>query len=156
MRRLLVGCCLFLSCISAQAQQSESIASVRQVTPELADAYREYALARQQLILYRQVTLPLKRQMLADAAQLAKLQVAVLDRRLADYRPFLAVGEYSPLRTAAENDLVAREHIAQRLRQFRDEELALMRFAGESDELYQYDVLRAALRVRAAHAVLGQ
>ena len=31
-----------------------------------------------------------------------------------------------------------------------------MRFSGETDELYQYDVLRAALRVRAAHAALGQ
>ncbi len=156
MRRLLIGCCLIFSSAAVHAQQLQTVAGVQPVTPELVDAYREYAIARQQLIHYRQVTLPLKRQMLADATQLAQLQVAVLNRRLADYRPFLAVGEYSPVRTAAENDLVARELTTQRLRQLQEEELALMRFAGESDELYQYDVLRAALRVRAAHAVLGQ
>lgn len=156
MRRFIVAGCLILSlsCVAAKAQ--ETAAAGWQLTPELVDAYREYALARQQLIRYRQVTLPLKRQMLTDATEQTQLELAVLNRRLTDYRPFLAVGDYSPVRTAAENDFLNRNLTTQRLRQLQDEEIALMRFSGETDELYQYDVLRAALRVRAAHAALGQ
>jgi hypothetical protein len=134
----------------------KTVATGWQLTPELVDAYREYAIARQQLIQYRQVALPHKRQMLADATAQTRLEIAVLNRRLTDYQPFLAVGDYSPVRTAAENDLLTRSAATQRLRQLQDADIALMRFSVESDELYQYDVLRAALRVRAAHAALGQ
>jgi hypothetical protein len=156
MRQFVVAGCFVLSLSCAAAQAQETVAPGWQLTPELVEAYRDYAIARQQLIRYRQVTLPLKRQMLADATQQTQLELAVLNRRLADYRPFLVVGEYSPVRTAAENDFLTRNLTAQRLRQLQDEDIALMRFSGGTDELYQYDVLRAALRVRAAHAVLGQ
>ena len=126
------------------------------LTPELVDAYREYAVARQQLIYYRQVTLPQKRQVITNATAQTQLELAVLNRRLVDYRPFLSVGDYSPVRTAAENELLLRNATAQRLRQCQDAEIALMRFGGERDELYQYDVLRAAIRVRQVQAALGQ
>ena len=156
MRQFVLAGCLMLLLSRAAAQAQETVASGWQLTPELADAYRDYALARQQLIRYRQVTLPLKRQLLTDATEQTQMELAVLNRRLIDYRPFLAVGDYSPVRTAAENDFLTRNLTSQRLRQLQDEEIALMRFSSESDELYQYDVLRAALRVRAAHAALGQ
>lgn len=154
MRPSFAACLLLLfSTISARAQEAPPS---WQLTPELVDAYREYALARQQLILYRQVTLPMKRQMLADASEQSRLELAVLGRRLMDYEPFLRVGDYSPVRTAAENDFLTRNVVAQRLRQLEDQELALMRFSGETDELYQFDVLRAAVRVRSVRAALGQ
>ena len=156
MRWFVVACCLILSASSSVAHSQETVTTGWQLTPELVDAYREYAIARQQLIQYRQVTLPLKRQMITNATAQTRLEIAVLNRRLTDYQPFLAVGDYSPVRTAAENDLLTRNAAAQRLRQLQDADIALMRFSGESDELYQYDVVRAALRVRAAHAALGQ
>lgn len=153
MRQFLIICALmnfvFLETVSAQETQYTVL------TPELVDAYREYALARQQLIRYRQVILPMKQQVLANASQQTKLELAVLNRRLADYQPFLAVGDYSPVRTAAENDLLTRNATAQRLRQIQEEEIALMRFRGETDELYQYDVLRAVMRIRAAQGLIA-
>ncbi len=156
MRQFVVGCCLALSLSCTAVRAQENVAPGWRLTPELVDAYRDYALARQQLVRYRQVTLPLKRQAVADAREQTRLELAVLNRRLTDYRPFLAVGDYSPVRTAAENDYLNRNLTDQRLRQLQDDEIALLRFSGENDELYQYDVLRAALRVRAAHAALGQ
>jgi hypothetical protein len=154
MRNLIFGCLLLLP--FTPVGNAQEYASTWQLTPEIVDAYREYAVARQQLIHYRQVTLPMKRQVLQDATAQTKWELAVLNRRLADYQPFLRVGDYSPVRTAAENDFLTTNLAAQRLRQLQDSEIALMRFSGETDELYQYDVLRAAVRVRAARAALGQ
>lgn len=158
MRLLLVGCVAFGMCSSfASAQESLPQGTPAIVlTPELVDAYRDYALARQQLIEYRQVTLPMKRQGIANATEQTRLEMAVLNRRLADYRPFLRVGDYSPVRTAAENDFLTRNLSAQQLKQLQEADLALMRYSGEADELYQYDVLRAAARVYAARAAQGQ
>lgn len=158
MRLLLVVCVAFGMCSSfASAQENLPQGTTAIVlTPELVDAYRDYALARQQLIEYRQVTLPMKRQALADATVQTRLELAVLNRRLADYRPFLRVGDYSPVRTAAENDFLTRNLTAQQLKQLQEADLALMRYSGEADELYQYDVLRAAVRVYAARAAQGQ
>jgi hypothetical protein len=98
----------------------------------------------------------MKRQALADATAQTRLELAVLNRRLVDYRPFLRVGDYSPVRTAAENDFLTRHLTAQRHKQLQEADLALMRYSGEADELYQYDVLRAAVRVYAARAAQGQ
>jgi hypothetical protein len=125
------------------------------LTLELVDAYREYAIARQQLIRYRQVIQPMKRQAASDAIDQTRLEIAVLNRRLRDYDPVLRLGEYSLVRTAAENDFLSRNLAIHRLQQLQDEDIVLMRFSGETDELYQYDVLRAALRMRMAQAALG-
>jgi hypothetical protein len=154
MRCLLLACCLVLSLPLVCHAQEPLTRYV--LTPELVDAYRDYAIARQKLIHYRQVTLPIKRQLMSDATAQTKLEIAVLNRRLTDYAPFVAVGDYSPVRTAAEDILLTRNLAAQRLGQLQDENLALMRFSGESDELYQYDVLRAVVRVRAAQAAAAQ
>lgn len=153
--RLLIGCLLVL--ISAELVRAQEV--VGQGVPlslELVDAYRDYAIARQQLVRYRQVTLPMKRQAAADAIDQTQFEIAVLNRRLRDYVPVLRLGEFTPVQTAAENDLLTRNLAVQRLRQLQDDEIALVRFSGESDELYQYDVLRAALRVRMARAAFGQ
>lgn len=154
MRHLLLALCLAISLpLACHAQEQVTGYAL---TPELVDAYRDYAIARQQLIYYRQVTLPMKRQVVSDATAQTRLEIAVLNRRLNDYQPFLAVGDYSPVRTAAEDVLLTRNAAAQRLRQLQDADLALMRFSGDSDELYQYDVLRAVVRVRAAQAAAAQ
>jgi hypothetical protein len=153
--RLLMACLLMLMSTELLRAQ-DMVGQGVPLTLELVDAYREYAIARQQLVRYRRVILPMKRQAAADALQQTRLEIAVLNRRLRDYEPVLLVGDYSPVRTAAENDLLTRNLAAQRLRQLQDDDIALMRFSGETDEFYQYDVLRAALRVRAAQAMLGQ
>jgi hypothetical protein len=153
MRRLLA--CLLMLMISAAVRGQETISSGIQLTPEVVDAYREYAIARQRLLQYRQVVLPIKQQTVADAIDQTRWELAVLDRRLRDSAPFLRVGEYSPVRTAVENDFLTRNLAAQRLRQLQDQGIALMRFSGETDELYQFDVLRAALRIREARAAAG-
>lgn len=152
--RFLLAICLVLT-LSIVCPAQEQVTGYA-LTPELVDAYRDYAIARQQLIYYRQVTLPMKRQMVSDATAQTKLEIAVLNRRLTDYAPFLAVGDYSPVRTAAENELLTRNLAAQRLRQLQEADLAPMRFSGENDELYQYDVLRAVVRVRAAQAAAAK
>jgi hypothetical protein len=153
--RVLIACLLVLVSAGFVRAQEEVQAGVL-LTQELVDAYREYAIARQQLIRYRQVILPMKRQAAADAVEQTRLEIAVLNRRLRDYDPVLRLGEFTPVQTAAENDLMTRNLAVQRLRQLQDDDMALMRFSGETEELYQYDVLRAALRVRLAQAALGQ
>jgi hypothetical protein len=150
MRCLLLACCFVLS-LSFVCHAEEPVSGYA-LTTELVDVYRDYAIARQKLIHYRQVILPMQRQMVSDATAQTKLEIAVLNRRLTDYAPFLAVGDYSPVRTAAEDVLLTRNLATQRLGQLQDADLALMRFSGESEELYQYDVLRAVVRVRAAQA----
>jgi hypothetical protein len=153
--RLLIACLTLLMSVELAGAQ-EIVAQGPPLTLELVDAYRDYAIARQQLIRYRQVILPMKRQLAVDALEQTHLELAVLDRRLRDYVPALQIGEHSPVRTAAENDLLSRNAARQRLRRLQDEDIALMRFSGETDELYQYDLLRAALRVRMAQAALMQ
>lgn len=153
--RLLFGCLLVLvagSYVHGQQSVGQGIA----LTPELVEAYREYAVARQRLIRYRQVELPANRQSVSDAIDQTRWEIAVLNRRLRDYGPALRLGEYSPVRTAAEGDFLTRNLAAQRLRQLRDDEIALMRFSGAADELYQYDLLRAVLQVRAARTLAEQ
>jgi hypothetical protein len=151
---MIAGLLVLISAGLVSAQ--EAVGPGIPLTLELVDAYREYALARQQLVRYRQVILPMKRQATYAAIDQARLEIAVLNRRLRDYESVLRLGEYSPVRTAAENDLLNRNLAVQRLRQLQDDDIALMRYSGETDELYQYDVLRAALRVRSALASTGE
>ncbi len=141
--------------VEAQQQQSLTINGVP-LTPELVEAYRDLAIARQRLVHYRQVIQPQKQQALEDAIRLSAAEIAVLQRRLVDYEPFLAVGDYSAVRSAAEYDWLALISEQQNLRELRDKEIAQMRFRGETDDLYVYDVLRAAMRVRVAYASAGR
>lgn len=120
---------------------------------EVLAAYLDYATARQNLIEYRQVVVPRERQSVADASEITAAQIRILQRRLADYRPFLAVGEYSPVRTAAENDALALKVAGQNLRHLQDARIAQMRFAGNPDRLYQQQLLLAAYRLQSLLAV---
>ena len=150
---LLAPCLLWLLSIGTTVCAAEPAAlqiGGTTLTPELVSAYRDLAVARQRLVNYRQSTLPQQRQDLQDATHMLSLRAQILRRRLADYEPFLAVGDYSPVRTAAENDWLELRHTEQRLQQVREQELTQMRQSGTCDDLYVYDVLLAALRVRAA------
>lgn len=144
---LIFGC----STVQAQSNAEWKINGVT-LTPELVNAYHELAVARQRLIYYRQVSLPQQQRVLEDASRLSAAQILVLRRRLVDYEPFLAVGDYSAIRSEAEFDRLSLLAAQQNLRQLREQELAEMQFRGEKDNLYVYDVLRAAIQVRAAYA----
>ncbi len=126
------------------------------LTPELVNAYHELAIARQRLIYHRQVSLPQQQRALEDASRLSAAQILVLRRRLVDYEPFLAVGDYSAVRSAAEYDWLSLLSEQRKLRELREQELAEMQFRGEKDDLYVYDILRAAMRIRAAYAASGK
>lgn len=115
---------------------------------EVLAAYLDYATARQNLIEYRQITVPQQRQRVADASEIAAAQIRSLERRLADYRPVLAVGEFSPVRNAAENDALALKVVQQNLRQLQDARIAQMRYAGNADRLYQQQLLLATYRLQ--------
>ena len=152
MRRLIAGLLVLLAAERIDAQETAVVAMP--LTPDLVEAYHEYAVARHNLIYYRQVTAPMKRQAVAAAMDRTRRDIAVLDRRLRSYAPVLLAGEFTPADTAAENDWLVRRQAAERLSYLQDQDIALMRLQGSTDELYQYEVLRAALRVRAAHAAL--
>ena len=51
-----------------------------------------------------------------------------MQRRLADYQPFLAAGDYSPVRTAAENDWLSLQAVERNWHQLRNQEIIRMRF----------------------------
>ena len=128
-------------------QAEEAIPSGQIVTLELIDAHREYQAARMRLQEYRFVKLPQQRLLLDQHAKLTKTEIVMLKRRLHDYEPFLSVGEYSPVRTAAESHRLALLAAEQRLRQIEDGQRALLRLNRQQSQLYRLDVLRAATRI---------
>ncbi len=131
-----------------------STVSTQVVTLELIQAHREYQLAKLRRHEYRFATLPRERRQLDDHVRLTEAEIAVLRRRLRDYRPFLQVGQYSPVRTAAENHQLALVGAEQRLRQLKNEQIGLLRFTRQNNQLYQLDVLHAATRLALARADL--
>lgn len=146
--------------IGQSAQAEEAIVGVpvepkiatQVVTLELIQAHQEYQLAKLRRHEYRFVTLPRERRQLDDHVRLTEAEIAVLRRRLRDYRPFLQVGQYSVVRTAAENHGLALVAAEQRLRQLKDTKIGLMRFTRQNNQLYQLDVLQAATRLALAKA----
>jgi len=119
------------------------------ITAELVEAHHAFQLAQLRWQKYRFVELPRQRQLLDDQVRLAESEVRVLRRRLRDYRPFLQVGRYSPVRTAAENNRLSLQAVEQNARQLKNEQINLMRYSWQNSQLYQLDVLRTAARVRA-------
>lgn len=118
------------------------------LTPELIEAHHAYRLAQLRWQQYRFVELPRQRQLLDGQVRLLDSELSVLKRRQRDYRPFLQVGRYSPVRTAAENDRIAQQAGELQLRQLKDERINLMRYSRQNAQLYQLEVLRTAARVR--------
>ncbi|NOY30427.1 MAG: hypothetical protein GXP28_09725 [Planctomycetes bacterium] len=132
------------------AQAAVSSARSQIVTVELIQAHHEYQLAKLRMHEYRFVTLPRQRRNLAEQTKFTEAEIAVLNRRLRDYRPFLRVGEYSPVRTAAQEHRLALMDAEQQLGRLKDERLGLLRLTRQYNQLYQLDVLQAATRLALA------
>lgn len=133
---------------TVQAAVSPALSQI--VTLELIQAHQEYQLAKLRMHEYRFVTLPQQRRNLEDQIKFAKAEIAVLNRRLRDYRPFLRVGEFSPVRTFAEDRRLALVDVEQRLGRLKNERIGLLRLTRQQNQLYQLDVLRAATRLALA------
>ena len=146
MRLPIVGCCLLLLLSSdlSVVCAGEEVEGRPVVTPELVAAQHALVTARRQARDYQFVTLPLARRALDEQKRLAALEISILRGRLRDYRPFLRVGEYSPVRTAAESHYLAMVAAEGRLRQLHDEQVALMRSSRQQLRLYHLEVLHAA------------
>lgn len=117
------------------------------ITPELIEAHQAYQLAQLRWQQYRFQEIPRQRQLLDNQVRLGESELRVLRRRVRDYRPFLQVGRYSPVRTAAENDRLALQAVEQQVKLLRTERINQMRFSRQHNQLYQLDVLRTAARV---------
>lgn len=112
-------------------------------------AYQDYRQAYFHMQQYRHTVLPEQRRFLDEQIELTEKEIEVLRRRLRDYRPFLRVDEYSPVRTAAESyelELLAAE---QSLRHLKDKRIALMRTKLATYRHYQLEALEAAQRLLA-------
>lgn len=129
-------------------------ASPQALTLELIQAHHDYQLAKFRRHEYRFVTLPQQRRALDNQIKFAEAEIAILHRRLRDYRPFLQVGRYSPVQTAAENHRLALIAAEQRLGQFKAAQVGLLRLTRQRNQLYQLDVLRAATRFAQARRAL--
>ena len=146
---LLVGCSG-----SAYAQDAaeevvgEKLPEPIVITPELVEAHQEYQLAQLRWRQYRFVDLPRQRQLLDDQLRFSEAQVRVLRRRQRDYRPFLQIGRFNAVETAAEDNRLALLAVEQDVRQLRLERINLMRFSRHHAQQYQLDVLRTAARVQ--------
>lgn len=158
MRSFLFGAGLFIASVvapltaqaeqvEAEAVQGEALPAPIVLTPELIEAHHAYQLAQLRWQQYRFQELPQKRQLLDQQIRSSEAAITVLKRRIRDYRPFLQVGRYSPVRTAAENDRLALLTVEQELKLLRTQRINLMWFQRQNGELYQLDVLRTASRV---------
>ena len=134
--------------VAAGVPQRKAVGQI--VTVDLIRAHREYQLAKLRMHEYRYVALPRQRRDLDDQINSTKAEIAVLRRRLRDYRPFLQVGQYSPARTAAENHQLGLIAAEQRLRQLQDDRLGLFRLTRQNNQIYRLDVLEAATRLALA------
>lgn len=145
----LFGCLLIVACssLTTTVQAQEPVEPQLVLTPELVEAQYALQLARTQVRQYQFVTLPATRRALDDQVELAETEIAVLSRRLRDYQPFLRVGEYSPVRTAAESYSLSLVAARQRLRQLQDARIDLMRSSRQQYTLYNLQVLHAMTRV---------
>ncbi|MCA9232224.1 MAG: hypothetical protein KDA57_16370 [Planctomycetales bacterium] len=126
------------------------------LTVELIEAHQQYQLAKLRQHEYRFVTLPRVRRQLDDQIKATAAEIAVFQRRLRDYRPFLQVGHNSPVRTAVESHYLALVGAQQRLTQLRDERSGLNRLTRQNNQLYQLEVLKAATRLALARKAVEQ
>ena len=155
--RLLCSLFVLFSLISltaAEANAQEEIQGRLVITPELVDAHLAYKAAQAKVRNYQHVVLPNARRGLDEQIRLAQTEINVLRRRLRDYRPFLRVGEFSPVRTAAESHLLSLVAAEQRLRQLRDDRINLMRTTRQQYDLMNLEIVRAAAHLAQVKQVL--
>ena len=146
MRCLLTCLALCFSCFSS-LHAEEEIQGRIVITSELVEAHMAYKAAQARVRNYQHAVLPNARRGLDEQIRLTQTEISVLRGRLRDYRPFLRVGEYSPVRTAAESHLLALVNAEQRLRQLKDDRIALMRTTRQQYDMYNLEILRAAARL---------
>ena len=145
MRQSIASLCLLLLLDSSAIVRAEEEAEDRPViTLELIEAHHALISARRQARDYQFVTLPAARRALDNQKRLAHAEIQILRGRLRDYRPFLRVGEYSPVRTAAESHRLSLVAAEGRLRRLRDDQIALIRSSRQQLRLYNLEVLHAA------------
>ncbi len=148
MRQSIASLCLLLLLSSSATVRAEEDAEDRSViAPELVEAHYALVSARRQARDYQFVTLPAARRALDHQKRLAQAEIQILRGRLRAYHPFLRVGEYSPVRTAAESHRLSLLAAEGRLRQLRDDQIALMRTSRRQLGLYNLEVLHAAARL---------
>lgn len=147
MRALCLGLVVVLLSSAAVVRAEEQVQGVVVITPELIEAQYALQLAQAKVRDYQFVELPAMRRELDNQVELAETEIAILSGRLRDYRPFLRVGEYSPVRTAAESHYLALRAAEQRLEQLKDARIALVRNTRQQFTLYNLEVLHAATRV---------
>jgi hypothetical protein len=150
MRLSIVIPCLLMFVSSGSwsaVRAAEEVESRITISSELVAAQHSLLLARRQAHDYQFVTLPAARRALDEHKRLATLEIQILRGRLYDYRPFLRVGEYSPVRTAAESHLLSLVAVEGRLRTLRDDRIALMRSSRQQQRLYSLEVLHAAAQL---------
>ena len=141
---LLAGLVLVSSVTSSQVFAEEEIRGQLVITPELVDAHIALKAAQARVRNYQHVVLPNAQRRLNEQIRLTQTEIGVLRGRLRDYRPFLRVGEYSPVRTAAESHLLSLVAAEQRLNQLRDDRIALMRTTRQQYDFYNLEIVRAA------------
>lgn len=136
--------CLVTSATAARAEEQEEVEGRLLITPELVEAHIAYKAAQARVRNYQHVALPQARRGLNEQIRLAETEIAILNRRLRDYRRFLRVGEYSPVRTAAESHLLALRAAEGRLRLLKDDRIALMRTTRQQYDFQNLEIVRAA------------
>ena len=151
MRLSIVSPCLLVLLLlngsSAVRAEEEQVERRQVIAPELVEAYYALQSARLKVHEYQFVTLPAARRALDQEQRLAQAEIQILSGRLRDYRPFLRVGQYSPVRTAAESHRLSLLAAEGRLRQLQDERIALMRSSRQQYKLYNLEVLHAAAQL---------
>ena len=138
---------LLLSGSSAVGAEEEQAERRQVIAPELVEAYYALQSARLQVHEYQFVTLPATRRALDQEQRLAQAEIQILSGRLRDYRPFLRVGQYSPVRTAAESHQLSLLAAEGRLQQLQDERIVLMRSSRKQYTLLNLEVLHAVARL---------
>ena len=148
-----VVCGLSLSLFSQASHAQEEVQGQLVITPELVDAHIAFKQAQARVHNYRNIVLPTAQRRLSEQIRLAETEIAILQRRLRDYRPFLRVGDYSPVRTAAESHVLALTAAQQRLNQLKDDRIALMRTTRQQFDFQNLEIVRAAAHYQRCGAI---
>ena len=145
--RYLFACIAFSFSLLSSAHAAEEIEGRVVITSELVEAHMAYKAAQARVRNYQHIVLPNARRGLDEQIRLTQTEINILRGRLRDYRRFLRVGEYSPVRTAAESHLLALVAAEQRLRQLQDDRIALMRTTRQQFDQQNLEIVRAAARL---------
>ena len=135
------------SVVRAEEVVGKTVGGPSAITPELVQAHYDFQLAQLRLQQYRRVTLPQQRRQLNESIRYTDREVLLLKRRLRNYRPFLLVDEFSPVRTATDSHQLTLLAAQARSRHLRDARIHQMRFSRQNDQLLQLELLKAAAQL---------